>query len=74
VAAAREAGYRAGAGLPAGRLVRSTLSWPRIGIYHDDDRRFRQKASRLARGLQSSPVGGAVRGVARRGGRQPSPR
>jgi peptidoglycan/xylan/chitin deacetylase (PgdA/CDA1 family) len=64
IAAARDAGYRAGAGLPAGRLVRSTLSWPRIGVYHSDDRRFRHKMSRVARGLQSSPVGSAVRSVA----------
>ncbi|HEX8082717.1 MAG TPA: polysaccharide deacetylase family protein [Solirubrobacteraceae bacterium] len=69
VAAAREAGYRTGAGLPAGRLVRSALAWPRIGIYHGDDRRFRQKASRVARGLQSSPVGSAVRSVAQWRGR-----
>ena len=74
IAAARDAGYRTGAGLPAGRLVRSALAWPRIGIYHDDDRRFRQKASRMARGLQSSPVGGAVRSVAKWRGRHPSAR
>ncbi len=74
IAAARDAGYRTGAGLPAGRLVRSALAWPRIGIYHDDDRRFRQKASRVARGLQSSPVGGAVRSVAHWRARHPSPR
>ncbi len=64
IAAARDAGYRTGAGLPTGRLVRSALAWPRIGVYHGDDRRFRHKASRVARGLQSSPVGSAVRSVA----------
>ena len=65
IEAARDAGYETGAGLPAGRYVRSTLSWPRVGVYHGDDRRFRHKASRVARGLQSSAVGGAVRSVGR---------
>ena len=72
--AAGAAGYRAGAGLPAGRLVRSTLAWPRIGIYHADGWRFRSKSSRVARGLQSSPVGRAVRGVAQWRGRHTSVR
>ena len=66
VEAAREAGYESGAALPAGRHVRATLAWPRIGVYHGDDRRFRHKASRVARGLQSTPVGGVARSVARR--------
>jgi peptidoglycan/xylan/chitin deacetylase (PgdA/CDA1 family) len=55
--AAREAGYEAGAGLPPGRHVRSTMQWPRVGVYHDDDlRRFRLKASRAMRALQASPA------------------
>ncbi|HEX8121467.1 MAG TPA: polysaccharide deacetylase family protein [Solirubrobacteraceae bacterium] len=73
IAAASEAGYETGAGLPAGRHVRSLLSWPRVGVYHGDDRRFRHKASRVARGLQSSAVGGAVRSVAQWRSRQQQP-
>ena len=74
IAASAEAGYETGAGLPIGRFVRSTLSWPRIGVYHGDDRRFRHKASRVARGLQASPVGSAVRTVAHWRGRHASVR
>lgn len=74
IAAAADAGYATGAGLPIGRFVRSTLAWPRIGVYHGDDRRFRHKASRVARGLQSSPVGSAVRTVAHWRGRHTSVR
>ncbi len=75
IAATARAGYETGGGLPTGRFVRSTLAWPRIGVYHgDDDRRFRQKISRVARGVQASPVGGAVRTVARWRGRRASVR
>lgn len=72
IAAARDAGYETGAGLPAGRHVRSQLAWPRVGVYHLDDRRFRHKASRVARGIQSTRAAGAVRSVAQRRARHTS--
>jgi peptidoglycan/xylan/chitin deacetylase (PgdA/CDA1 family) len=53
VRAAREAGYRAGAALPSGMHRRSTLAWPRVGVYPiDDRRRFGLKASRTVRALR----------------------
>lgn len=49
-AAAREAGYLAGAALPARLHAGRRLEWPRAGIYHGDDLlRFRLKASRVVR-------------------------
>lgn len=50
VRAAVEAGYSAGAALPARRHRPRELEWPRIGIYHDDDMsRFKLKVSRAVR-------------------------
>ena len=53
--AAHEAGYLA-AGALAGRVrTQSALSWPRVGIYHDDDDlRFRLKSSPPLRRLRAS--------------------
>jgi peptidoglycan/xylan/chitin deacetylase (PgdA/CDA1 family)/GT2 family glycosyltransferase len=53
-AAAATAGYRAGAGLPEGRLPPPRpLVWPRIGIYrHDRGPRFALKASAVVRRLR----------------------
>ena len=50
VAVAGSAGYRTGAALPARPHARRPLEWPRIGVYHGDDRRrFVLKLSRLVR-------------------------
>lgn len=73
IAAAREAGYETGAGLPAGRHVRSQLAWPRVGVYHLDDRRFRHKVSRVARGVQGTRAAVGVRSVAQRRLRHTAP-
>jgi peptidoglycan/xylan/chitin deacetylase (PgdA/CDA1 family) len=55
VQAAREAGYAAACGLPAGRHRPDPLCWPRIGIYHPDHRvRFRLKVSPAVRRLHAS--------------------
>jgi peptidoglycan/xylan/chitin deacetylase (PgdA/CDA1 family) len=72
-AAAACAGYRAAAGLPAGRLgPRDSFRWPRIGVYHlDDDRRFRLKISPAARRLRSSPVARLPKRLRRAVGRLP---
>ena len=57
VAAAGRAGYEAACTLP-GRFNRpEPLRWPRVGIYHEDDRRrFRLKASRAMRMLRTTPL------------------
>jgi peptidoglycan/xylan/chitin deacetylase (PgdA/CDA1 family) len=48
--AARRAGYRLGAALPARMYAPVALAWPRVGVYRDDsDRRFRLKVSRTVR-------------------------
>jgi peptidoglycan/xylan/chitin deacetylase (PgdA/CDA1 family) len=50
VEAARRAGYRAAAALPARWLTDGPLEFPRAGIYHGDDlRRFRLKVSPTVR-------------------------
>jgi peptidoglycan/xylan/chitin deacetylase (PgdA/CDA1 family) len=50
VAAAAEAGYRAGAALPPRVHRGRELEWPRIGVYHRDDlKRFKLKLSRSGR-------------------------
>jgi peptidoglycan/xylan/chitin deacetylase (PgdA/CDA1 family)/glycosyltransferase involved in cell wall biosynthesis len=53
-AAASAAGYRAGAGLPEGRLpAPEPLVWPRIGVYRHDGRlRFALKAAAAVRRLR----------------------
>lgn len=49
-AAARAAGYRAGAALPAHAHRQRPLEWPRVGVYWNDDlRRFKLKVSRIVR-------------------------
>ncbi len=59
VQAARDAGYDAGAALPARIHAPRPLEWPRAGIYHGDDlRRF---------GLKVSPVVRAGRRLTRLG-------
>lgn len=51
--AARRAGYRAGAGLPAPPHAPRALDWPRVGVYRrDDGRRFARKTSPLVRRLR----------------------
>jgi peptidoglycan/xylan/chitin deacetylase (PgdA/CDA1 family) len=53
VDAARAAGYRAGAALPARNHRSRPLEWPRVGVYQADDlSRFRLKASRAVRELR----------------------
>ena len=53
VTAAREAGYRFGAGLPEGRHVRHPLAWPRVGVYHAEPGwRWRLKMSPALRRLR----------------------
>ena len=50
VRASAEAGYAAGAALPARRHRPRHLEWPRVGVYHDDDMsRFQLKISRAVR-------------------------
>jgi peptidoglycan/xylan/chitin deacetylase (PgdA/CDA1 family) len=57
VAAARRAGYTAGASLPARPHRARALDWPRVGIYHrDSDRRSARKMAPWARALQRSPA------------------
>jgi peptidoglycan/xylan/chitin deacetylase (PgdA/CDA1 family) len=54
VAAARRAGYRTGAALPARWHRPRALEEPRVGVYHPDDlRRFRVKASPLVRRVRA---------------------
>lgn len=51
--AAARAGYAAGAALPARWHRAQPLSYPRVGVYHPDDRRrFTLKTSRTVRGLR----------------------
>lgn len=53
VEAARQAGYTAGASLPARWGAGSKLDWPRVGIWQSDDfRRFRLKTSHITRALR----------------------
>lgn len=67
VRAAGEAGYGAGAGLPARLHAPRELEWPRVGIYHDDAPwRFRLKASRSARRARASGAGEWLAGALRR--------
>jgi peptidoglycan/xylan/chitin deacetylase (PgdA/CDA1 family) len=57
VEATRRAGYTAASTLP-GRFPKPTpLAWPRVGIYHADDRRrFRMKVARPVRALRATPL------------------
>jgi peptidoglycan/xylan/chitin deacetylase (PgdA/CDA1 family) len=58
VAAARQAGYRAGAALPARAHAPRPLQWPRLGIAREDSPgRFRRQTSPLMRQLLASPAG-----------------
>jgi peptidoglycan/xylan/chitin deacetylase (PgdA/CDA1 family) len=51
--AAADAGYEAGAALPARWHSPRRLGWPRVGVYHgDDDRRYTIKVSRTVRFLR----------------------
>ena len=53
-AAAREAGYHAGAALPSHLHRPRPLEWPRVGVYHGDRlARFALKASPVIRHLRS---------------------
>ncbi|MEA2466606.1 MAG: hypothetical protein QOJ57_732, partial [Thermoleophilaceae bacterium] len=54
-AAAASAGYSMAAGLPDRRLgAKDPFDWPRLGVYHGDDRRrFRVKISPLVRRVRS---------------------
>jgi peptidoglycan/xylan/chitin deacetylase (PgdA/CDA1 family) len=62
IGAARDAGYVAGAGLPARFGVPRRLAWPRIGIYRaDHSLSFGAKSSRAVRWLRRTP---AWRGLA----------
>jgi peptidoglycan/xylan/chitin deacetylase (PgdA/CDA1 family) len=55
VAAAAAAGYSAAGTLPGGNPSPAPLRWPRVGIYHVDDRRsFRLKVSPPVRRLRRS--------------------
>ena len=54
-AAAREAGYAAGAALGRSLSEGDRFAWPRVGVYHaDDGRRFALKSSRLVRRLRGT--------------------
>jgi peptidoglycan/xylan/chitin deacetylase (PgdA/CDA1 family) len=58
VAAAREAGYLAGASLPARPHRPRPLDWPRTGVSRDDtSARFRRQSSPLVRRVMASPMG-----------------
>lgn len=58
LAAARAAGYRAGAALPARAHRPEPLLWPRLGISREDSpARFRRQTSPLVRRLLASPAG-----------------
>ena len=57
IAAARDAGYVAGAALPSQLHAPRRLAWPRIGVYRADDaNRFRAKISPLMRRLRGSAI------------------
>ena len=59
--AAVDAGYATGASLPPPYNERSTMSWPRTGIYGvDGPLRFRIKRSRLARRVRRTVLGDAL--------------
>ena len=58
MSAARRAGYRLAAALPAHIRRPAPLAWPRLGVYREDsDWRFRLKASRIVRGLRATAPG-----------------
>jgi peptidoglycan/xylan/chitin deacetylase (PgdA/CDA1 family) len=55
--AAGRAGYIAGGTLPARFPRARPLYWPRVGVYHDDDRRrYRIKVSRAVRLARATPL------------------
>jgi peptidoglycan/xylan/chitin deacetylase (PgdA/CDA1 family) len=62
VAAAIAAGYRVATGPRRPCGPRPELSWPRMGVWHDDDmRRFRKKISPLVRWAWRSPAWTLIR-------------
>ena len=57
IAAAGDAGYDAGCGLPTSFRRVSALAWPRTGVWHSDGPvSFRLKVARPVRLLQASPA------------------
>ena len=57
-AAARRAGYRAGAALPLRAHRPTPLQWPRLGVSREDSpARFRRQTSPVVRRLLASPAG-----------------
>ena len=71
VAAAKDAGYLAGAALEGGTAVPpGPLAWPRVGVRGDDSMRvFRVKTSRAVRSVRSSRLRRPVAKVASAAGR-----
>jgi peptidoglycan/xylan/chitin deacetylase (PgdA/CDA1 family) len=66
IAAARDAGYTAGAALPTTFEQPRRLSWPRVGIYRaDTGLPFNLKVSRAVRRLRRSPAWSMVEGLSR---------
>jgi peptidoglycan/xylan/chitin deacetylase (PgdA/CDA1 family) len=66
-AAARAAGYEAGAALPEGRFsAGDPLDWPRVGVYNGDDlQRFRLKVAPMMRRVRGTPLWDAARRLRR---------
>lgn len=61
IGAAKQAGYRFGAGLPRRLHRRRALDWPRVGVYHNDSPgRFEAKVSRARRHLIGNRPGEAL--------------
>lgn len=68
VSAAKVAGYSFGAALPVHFHAPHPLTWPRVGIYHDDPQwRFRTKASTPVRWARTSAAGDRLTQLIRRG-------
>jgi peptidoglycan/xylan/chitin deacetylase (PgdA/CDA1 family) len=66
--AAAEAGFAAGAALPAGPLEFSRFAWPRIGIYRaDSQRRFELKIAPAVRALRRTRLWNLRRSATRVG-------
>lgn len=67
VEGARRAGYTAATTLPSRFGSTDPLSWPRVGVYHEDgDWAFRVKIAPAVRRLRSTRAGGKAFKVARR--------
>lgn len=67
VAAAAAAGYTTGASLTAWQPQHLPLRWPRVGIYHGDERwRWRLKLSPVLRRVASTPAANTAITIARR--------